>query len=281
MRSIPNHLRSRLGVAAFCFATLAFAGNCTLGPLQALLFHFTIDDAIAAGASEEVYKAHYPLGVTLKKYFVRVSGHLDTQGAAVPKRVTVIITGEDQETGKRNQKITLKLTVKDDGAFTATKKIKKNIPAGTVQTFTANPSGEDLPAGTEVWACIDIAKKKGDLAPASDCHGDNTGGTPAPDVRIVEVLDDSFEPKSLTIQAGDTVRWVLRGSRSNHTTTEMNSTWSSGFVFSADGDFFEHTFPANTDGQTFLYSCVSHKDCCEMQGSIRVGLSAPAPDDGY
>lgn len=53
----------------------------------------------------------------------------------------------------------------------------------------------------------------------------------------------------------------------------------SGFVFSSTGDFFEHTFESDTDGQTFMYSCVTHKDCCEMQGSIRVGDGGDDDDD--
>jgi plastocyanin len=218
--------------------------------------------------------------VTLKKYWVRVSGHLDTQGAELPRQIAVTIDGEDQTTAKRNQKISLKLSIADDGTFTATKRIKKNIPAGTVQTITAAPSGADLPAGAEVWLCIDIAEKKGDLAPASECHGGNTGGTPPAGVRVVEILDDAFEPKTLRITAGDTVRWVLRGSRNNHTTTNLEMSWDSGRVFLAQGNFFEHTFDASTDGQIFLYYCVTHRDCCEMQGSVLVGNTG-APPPGY
>lgn len=281
MRSNHFHIRSRLSVAVLCVGILAFTGNCTLGPLQALLFHFTIDDTIAAGANDEMHKAFYPIGITLKKYYVRISGHLDTKGAAPPSRVTVTIEGEDQETGKKNQKISLKLSIKADGTFTATKKIKKNIPAGTIQTISASPSGEDIPAGSEIWTCIDIAKKKGDLAPASDCNGGSTGATPSPNVKIVEVLDDSFDPKSLKIRAGETVRWVLRGNRNNHTTTELeSSSWDSGKILLANGDFFEHTFDASTDGRIFLYYCVTHGDCCQMQGSVLVG-STGAPPPGY
>ena len=274
MHSTRSRIRSSINLAVLATGILVFAGNCTLGPLQAFLFHFIIDNRIAAGTTQEVHKAFYPIDVTLKKYFVRISGQLDTLGETPPDRITVTIAGEDQATGKSNQKITLKLTVKDDGSFTATKKIKKNIPAGTIQTISANPTGTDIPAGSEVWACINIAEKKADLAPASDCHRGATA-----DVQIVEILDDAFVPKSVTIEPGVTVRWVLRGNRSNHTTTEINASWDSGFVFSSTGDFFEHTFESDTDGQTFMYSCVTHKDCCEMQGSIRVGDGGDDDDD--
>lgn len=281
MRLPSSKTRGRFGIALLAVAVLAFAGNCTLGPLQALLFHFTLDQAIAEGADAEVHRAFYPAALTLRKHWVRVSGHLDTGDEAPPGRLTVTIEGEDQVSGKRNHRLTVKLVIADDGSFSATKRIKKNIPAGTIQSISASPSGAGLAAGVEVWLCVDIAKNKADLAPAAECHGGNTGGTPTDEIQIVEVLDDAFEPKSVTIQPGTTVRWVLRGDRSNHTTTEMNATWDSGFVFVEEGDFFEHTFDASTDGQTFMYSCVSHKDCCEMQGSVRVGENAPEPDTDY
>ncbi len=276
MRLTRSTIRSRFNLAVLTAGILVFASNCTLGPLQAFLFHFFVDNQITAGTTEEIHKAFYPIDVTLKKYFVRISGRLDTHGETPPNRITVTIAGEDQVTGKRNQKITLKLTLREDGSFTATKKIKKNIPAGTIQTISANPTGADIPAGSEVWACIDIAEKKADLAPASDCHGRT-----AVDIQIVEIVDDAFVPKSVTIEPGVTVRWVLRGNRSNHTTTEMSATWDSGFAFSHNGDFFEHTFGSDTEDKTFMYSCVTHKACCEMQGSISVGENAPGPDDGY
>ena len=116
--------------------------------------------------------------------------------------------------------------------------------------------------------------------------GGGNGGTPtvppAPSgVVVVEILDNRFEPKQLTVDAGTTVRWIHRGNASNHTTTEMETTWDSGLVFLSPGDTFEHTFSAADDGKTFEYSCVTHKACCLMQGSVRVGSSAPPPSPGY
>ena len=273
-------LRSTLRLSVFCLSLVMLTGNCTLGPLQALIFHFTVGETVTDGSTDEVHKAFYPVEVVLKRYFVRLSGHIDTKGEPIPAKIAVAIVGEDQVTGKKNQRVNLNLKIRADGSFTATKRIKKNIPAGTVQKITAKPTGADIPSAAEVWICIDIAKKKSDLAPASECSG-ATGGGPVDGIHIVEVLDDAFEPKRLRIQAGDTVRWVLRGDRDNHTTTEMNSTWDSGFTFSSQGDFFEHTFGPETNNSTLLYSCQSHKDCCEMQGSIQVGDDAPSPEDDY
>lgn len=122
------------------------------------------------------------------------------------------------------------------------------------------------------------------------CGGGGGGGTsaptlppppPAPNIVTIDVLDNSFDPKQVQVQPGTTVRWVLQGNAPNHTTTEMATTWDSGFTLVNPGDFFEHTFTEADDNQTFEYSCVTHKDCCEMQGSIQVGQNAPPPTPGY
>jgi plastocyanin len=97
----------------------------------------------------------------------------------------------------------------------------------------------------------------------------------------VEVRDSLFEPKSVTIRPGDTVRWTFRGSVSGHSVRAENGSFDSGFVFDRDGAVFQRTFGAELDGQTFEYRCVSHFVCCAMQGSVRVGDSAPPPQPGY
>lgn len=97
----------------------------------------------------------------------------------------------------------------------------------------------------------------------------------------VNVDDFSFTPRQLTIQPGQTVRWVMRGNDPTHTVSALDGEFDSGFAFEDSGDSFEHTFTAADDGMTFEYSCVSHTGCCDMKGSVRVGEGAPAPDPGY
>lgn len=111
--------------------------------------------------------------------------------------------------------------------------------------------------------------------------GSPTAPSPSPSVVTVEVNDDFYEPKSITIDPGDTVRWVMNGSNSGHTVTHRDGAFDSGFVFNAAGDSFRRTFGAGDNGKTFEYSCRTHKDCCNMQGSVRVGAGAPDPDPGY
>lgn len=104
---------------------------------------------------------------------------------------------------------------------------------------------------------------------------------PSNDVVEITVDDNFFEPKRVTIEPGQTVRWILRGGETNHTATARDGEFDSGFRFTSQGATFEHTFDASDDGQTFEYRCDSHQACCQMQGSIRVGENAPPPDPGY
>ncbi len=258
---------------------LVGVAGCILGPLQALIFHFTVSSDVPTGIAPEIHKAFYPEEVTLRNYFVRLSGTIEPAGGAQPpSRVTVELVGEDQDTGAVTHRAKFAVRVKADGSFSITKKQKKNIPARTVQKITATPTGRGIPAGSEVWLCVDIAASRGELAGETSC--DRSMG-PVADVIVIEVVDNAFNPKSLSIRPGDTVRWVLRGVDQTHTTSEMAGAWDSGFVFRQQGDFFERTFPVTEDGQTFMYSCRSHQGCCQMQGSVRVGTGAPDPSDGY
>ena len=97
----------------------------------------------------------------------------------------------------------------------------------------------------------------------------------------VGVRDNSFEPKSITVQVGDTVRWVMQGSAPGHSVTANNGAFDSGFVFTQSGSTYERVFSAADENRTFEYRCVSHAGCCQMQGSVRVGAGAPDPGPGY
>lgn len=115
--------------------------------------------------------------------------------------------------------------------------------------------------------------------------GNGGGGSPTEppqpgpaQTHIVTVKENSYEPKSITIQPGDTVRWVFSGIDPNHTVTALNGNFDSGAVFTSNGATFERRF--DTRG-TFDYSCKAHKQCCLMQGSIRVGENSPPPQPGY
>ncbi|HEV7785709.1 MAG TPA: plastocyanin/azurin family copper-binding protein [Thermoanaerobaculia bacterium] len=109
-----------------------------------------------------------------------------------------------------------------------------------------------------------------------------TAPTPTPTAQtvVITVSDDSYSPKSVTINPGDTVQWVLApGSLTTHTATDVGGAFDSGFIFTSAGVTFQQKF--NQTGVTYNYSCKTHGACCNMKGSIRVGESAPKPTGGY
>ncbi len=130
------------------------------------------------------------------------------------------------------------------------------------------------------------------VAVAIGCGGGGGGGydggnpptAPPPtggQVVVVELTEHAFTPRSLQVSAGDTVRWVMRGTDPTHTVTAKDGSFDSGAVFRANGDAYQRTFSSADNGKTFDYSCRAHADCCNMRGSIRVGSNAPPPGPGY
>ena len=134
-----------------------------------------------------------------------------------------------------------------------------------------------------------IAGTAATLILALACGGGGGGGgptappapNPQPQAVTVELSEHSFSPKQITIQPGETVAWVMRGSDPTHTVTALNGAFDSGAVFNASGATFRRTFSAADSGRTFEYRCQAHADCCNMRGSVRVGSDAPPPGPGY
>jgi LPXTG-motif cell wall-anchored protein len=91
----------------------------------------------------------------------------------------------------------------------------------------------------------------------------------------VEVDDNYFKPKTLTVQAGTTVRWANEGKR-EHTATADNGAFGSGDLES--GDTFSFTF--NKAG-TYAYYCKYHgaRGGVGMSGTIVVKAAAAAPSN--
>jgi plastocyanin len=122
---------------------------------------------------------------------------------------------------------------------------------------------------------------------ASSCGGGGgssptePGPGPGPQSITVELHDNSFSPRSITVQPGDTVTWVLRGSAPDHTVTALNGAFNSGKVFDKQGASVTRTFGGADSNKTFDYSCQTHAVCCNMRGSVRVGNAAPPPAPGY
>jgi len=87
----------------------------------------------------------------------------------------------------------------------------------------------------------------------------------------VNAADDRFDPPTLTVAPGTTVRWTNTGHHP-HTVTDRGGKFDSGDV--APGATYSATF--STPG-TYRYYCKHHKG---MEGTIVVGEPGKAPAGG-
>ena len=84
----------------------------------------------------------------------------------------------------------------------------------------------------------------------------------------VKAADNRFEPPTLHVQPGATVRWTNTGTHP-HTVTDRDGKFDSGDI--PAGGTYSMTF--RTAG-TYRYYCKHHKG---MEGTIVVGSTGPAP----
>ncbi len=166
-----------LGAAAGLSAGLIFLACVPIftdGLFQTLSFNFRFDKALAAGEERIVHVGIFPEAVQLKKNIVQVSGQL--VGDDLPKSVTLEAELENPLTGKVAQRISLQLDIGEDGHFSASSKIKKNVKLGEMLTVTLEPNRADLPKSTEITICVDLVKKKTDLANVPACVPEDDPG---------------------------------------------------------------------------------------------------------
>jgi plastocyanin len=110
------------------------------------------------------------------------------------------------------------------------------------------------------------------------CGGGGSSPTAPPSTVTVTIMDNSFSPKDVTINPGDTVTWVDMGNAPLHTVSAADGSFDSGNMLTGRGATFSHTF--NAGGVTTLYYCKVHQSCCQMQGAVIVG-NGPKPNPGY
>ena len=253
----------------------------TAEQLQSFKLLIETGEPLPAGRFTEVYSSIYPMKLKLKNNWVKVQGQLGVANPSrLPNKIQLEIVSVDSTTERIYDRFKLNLSVKNDGTFTGIKKFKKNIRPETLQSFMVKPIGGAIAAKTDVALCVEVVKKKGEASPNGSCTISG-GGSASGEVVTIRIVDNAFDPKSAQIQPGDTVEWVFSGSDLRHTATAMDGAWDSGFAFQANGATFQRRFTAADDGKSFEYFCVSHQACCQMQGSILVGDSAPAPRPGY
>jgi len=90
-------------------------------------------------------------------------------------------------------------------------------------------------------------------------------------IHEVTVGDNFFSPSNLTIQAGDTVRWINAAGGNSHNVTDNGVSFASQ---TSNSFTFEQTF--NNAG-TIEYRCTIHPG--SMQGTITVQGAQPSPAD--
>ena len=125
------------------------------------------------------------------------------------------------------------------------------------------PSG---PAGEFFGLLTDESAPDDTHDSAHDAHQDEptpipptAASEPAPDAdAVVTMVDDRFEPKTLTIEPGATVSWVNAGA-DWHSIAAYDGSFESGKI--APGDAFSHRFD---DPGTYKYICKHHG----LQGMI-------------
>jgi plastocyanin len=94
------------------------------------------------------------------------------------------------------------------------------------------------------------------------CGGDDSGGSSSAGPGQVEVKDNQFSPKKITIAPGDTVTWTFKGSSAHNVTfDDFNSKLMKSGTF-------EHTFDS---AGSFSYLCTVHTG---MTGTVEVSDSA-------
>lgn len=129
---------------------------------------------------------------------------------------------------------------------------------------TDGAAGADGTAGSGGTAGIDGAAGTGGTSDARD-----TGG--ATQTVTVQVVDNRFEPATVTIARGTTVRWTNASATMTHTVTSgaSSTTAGAGTLFDrslAPGATFDYTF--NTAGDQ-PYFCRPH-EALGMRGTVRV-----------
>jgi plastocyanin len=264
-------LRPGARILALCAVAVSMTG-CLLifedGGFQSISFHFALDRDIPPGEvlEAEVLVHHVP--IALRRNFAQLSGMLMApEGEELPSQIELIVLTES-DTGRRIERVRKTVTVREDGGFKESQRLRRDIPAGATQTITIEPDGVAVPSGTKVWLCLDVVETRGALADLVDCSVASM--SPAETV-VVEVVDDAFRPPQVQIEPGQRVRWVFAGLDTNHTVTSTDSTlFDSGFIFRSPGDFFELTFGPEFAGQRVDYHCRSHR-AFQMIGAVEVG----------
>jgi plastocyanin len=109
-------------------------------------------------------------------------------------------------------------------------------------------------------------------SPPPACGTFTPTATPNPNAVPVQILDFVFEPQTLVIGMGQTVRWTNHGI-STHSSVSDTGLWDSGYL--STDQSFEFTFPRPG---IYPYHCAVHPTT--MTGTIKVAVLDPTPPNG-
>ncbi|MGQ0814991.1 MAG: plastocyanin/azurin family copper-binding protein [Gemmatimonadota bacterium] len=123
--------------------------------------------------------------------------------------------------------------------------------------------------GMLLIACLVLASCTSERSGSVEPNGEDSsqGGAGTVVIRLTESLQ--FQPASIEIDPGTTVRWV-NDAAIFHTVTPNNArqpgVWARRGMTTA-GETFSHTFA--TGGQSYTYHCEPH-EALGMRGTVRV-----------
>lgn len=191
--------------AAAILSGLLFSQGCALDfsgdNFQRLRIFFKLTETLSEGEAQLVHSWFFPSSIKVKKRWVQISGRLSApEEGTLPGSVTVIARFEDVETGAKQATVSIKVTVEDDGTFSARKKLKKNVSADSLMLVTIEPGDSDLAEDTALALCVDLVEAKKDLNSIPNClendddDGGGGGGDGAQTVTLTQLQTSLFTP---------------------------------------------------------------------------------------
>ncbi len=198
MRNLRQSALLRVGTAIFS-GVLILQGcsfDFSSDKFQRFRIFFTLTQALGAGEATLVHSWFFPTELKVRKRWVRVSGQvIAPEEQTPPASITVEARFEDVETGKQQARVSIKVRIAEDGTFSASKKLKKNIASDSLMMVTVEPDNLDLEEGTALALCVDLVATKKDLGSIPDClePEDNGAGQPEP-VTLTQLQTSLFTP---------------------------------------------------------------------------------------
>ncbi|MBK9711232.1 MAG: cupredoxin domain-containing protein [Kouleothrix sp.] len=111
-------------------------------------------------------------------------------------------------------------------------------------------------------------------APAAPASAAPAPAAPAPATKNISIKDNAFDPKTITVNVGDTLTWTIAG-QNEHTVTADGGTFDSDDLKAGEKTTFSVTF---TKAGTFAYYCQYHGGAggIGMSGTVVVQAAGAA-----